>query len=680
MSSAELSKQLIEALSQQPVNILRVRSLCRSHPGLIASAGLRLKTWSILLLGVVPGSSSSNGSGNGNNNSSNKDELLDQEFLKQDIVDPIEPCGEQHVLEADVPRTRAENELFRQSDVRNYIRIILQTFCLDHCIQYKQGMNEVIAPLMALVHQQSSSPSSSSSSSSSQPQQHRLTYCLLKAILFRYLERFFCVDDSSFLFKAFSMFHLLLLYFDPQLANHLNNSDFTPEFYSPQWFLTLYARALPLPQVLRLWDMLIAVDDPSFTFFIGLCMLRRQREALLQGDTSNIPEVLANSVRFNNEEEVDYIVKEAMKLYQITPRCILRQLRLCCVSTTELTPLPTMMKMMNTTGKSFTSQLHHMRLNVEEHDNALTMQTMKKSMSITAQELVHGMLPMTTPNTDDGSLDNTLMHIPQQYVIIDIRSYEDKTISGGGTMPRAIELDPEFLNNPDAFDVWVQHFDGTRGCNICIVDLPPAQWTGIALWRRLLLGEGDSSNYGNFRNRYDFDNPQENKRRLDALIASKRAAGGDVDVRHEEELVNAELRRPAVLLAIALQTHSFPNVSVLDGGFPSLVEYLYASRGTVEPIIINHEEENWKTFLRNTGRSTDGLKQNKKGSGKQQTVKDGSAQQQQLDTPKKVKDLTELEKLRLACQVAERLQHEVTHKLILERIKGIEELIAAGPI
>ena len=113
--------QLIDALSQHPVNILQVRSLCRTKPGLIASAGLRLKTWSVLLLGSE----------------------ADDEQVKQDLLDPIEPCGEQHVLEADVHRTRAEIDYFRQSQTRDYIRIILQKFCLDHEIQYKQGMNEV---------------------------------------------------------------------------------------------------------------------------------------------------------------------------------------------------------------------------------------------------------------------------------------------------------------------------------------------------------------------------------------------------------------------------------------------------------------------------------------------------------------------------------------------------------
>jgi hypothetical protein len=52
-------------------------------------------------------------------------------------------------------------------------------------------------------------------------------------------------------------------------------------------------------------------------------------------------------------------------------------------------------------------------------------------------------------------------------------------------------MDPNFLQNPDAVDIWIQHFDSTRGIPICIVDLPPVQSSSISLWRRLLLGEGD---------------------------------------------------------------------------------------------------------------------------------------------------------------------------------------------
>ena len=219
----------------------------------------------------------------------------------------------------------------------------------------------------------------------------------------------------------------------------------------------------------------------------------------------------------------------------------------------------------------------------------------------------------------------------------------------------------------------MQHFDGTRGCNICIVDMPPARWTGFALWRRLLLGEGDgqSSNSGSGNdggsssNMYApeyLDNADDMEMDVSGSSAGStgsqrstksgkgkaaegrrdgsspdrgttasgrggRGGGGggggsrgmqrnaqaakqqirDAQSRHaraEEEAVEADADRPAILLAQALQANSFPNVSVLDGGFPALVEQLVAVKGTVEPVVINHDRAKWTEFLRNTGRDT----------------------------------------------------------------------------
>lgn len=46
-------------------------------------------------------------------------------------------------------------------------------------------------------------------------------------------------------------------------------------------------------------------------------------------------------------------------------------------------------------------------------------------------------------------------------------------------------------------------------------------------------------------------------------------------------------------------------MSVLDGGFPALVQKLLDLRGSVEPIIINFEMTKWEAFLVSTGRMTD---------------------------------------------------------------------------
>jgi hypothetical protein len=119
MSSPKVS-ELIEELSTEPINILRVKILCRENPGLIATAGLRIKIWTLLLLGSTVSTD-----------------------LNKDVALPEKDCEEQQVLDADVHRTRADVEEFRSTAWRQAVRHILQRFCLSHSVQYKQGMNEV---------------------------------------------------------------------------------------------------------------------------------------------------------------------------------------------------------------------------------------------------------------------------------------------------------------------------------------------------------------------------------------------------------------------------------------------------------------------------------------------------------------------------------------------------------
>ena len=70
----------------------------------------------------------------------------------------------------------------------------------------------------------------------------------------------------------------------------------------------------------------------------------------------------------------------------------------------------------------------------------------------------------------------------EQFLVIDLRAASDIELSGGGIIPRAVHIEPDFLSSPDALERWIEHFDGTRGCNICILDLPPVQATSGTLW------------------------------------------------------------------------------------------------------------------------------------------------------------------------------------------------------
>ena len=110
-SILEAKRILLQELSCDHVNSLRVRELCRDHPGLIATAGLRVRIWTLLLLGDV--------------------NITDNES----IVPADIPCMEQHVLEADVRRTRGDIESFRSKDWLLVVTQVLQKFCVKHGVQ-----------------------------------------------------------------------------------------------------------------------------------------------------------------------------------------------------------------------------------------------------------------------------------------------------------------------------------------------------------------------------------------------------------------------------------------------------------------------------------------------------------------------------------------------------------------
>lgn len=355
----KLAKDLLhdELTKDPPLNRHRIRCLCRDNPGLIAQSSIRLKLWKILLLGNA----------------------IDDLDKKGDLPYNEVPCDEFHVLENDVTRTRAEIEEFRSIIYRKSITIILQEFCKKYSIQYKQGMNEVLAPFIYL------------SPPTNEPQLE--PFILFESFIFRYLERYFCLDDSGYLYKAFRLFHILLLYHDPQLALHLQDNDFPPELYSPQWFLTLFSRSLPMTQVLRLWDMLIAVDDPSFTFFVGLCLLRRLRSSLLLSDSDTLPEILRN-LRFKDGDDIDSVMVEAFQLYKITPRCFCRNLRLCCVSSAELSPYP-----VDINAKVLPNGKVSKEIELNPLDRVMSVQSVRFSLMLSPQELISLLLPMSV-NTD----------------------------------------------------------------------------------------------------------------------------------------------------------------------------------------------------------------------------------------------------------------------------------------
>ena len=448
-----IKRQLVEELAAAQVNVLRIRALCRDWPGLVSTANVRHRIWSLLLLGPHI------------------------TLIDADIPIPTTPAGEQHVLEADVKRTRSEIEEFRSDRWRKATQHVLQHFCCTHRLLYKQGMNEVLAPFIYLVPP---------------PKGTKFSYALFEAFLFRYLERFLCVDDSQFLFRAFRLFHVLCVYHEPTLALHLKSQHFPPELYAPSWFLTFYSRSLPLHHTLRLWDMIIAVDDPAFMFFIGLSLLRKIKEELLLQDTDHIPEVM-QKLGFHGEEDIDAVVTDAVSLYKRTPRSLVRNLRLCCVSTTQLQATTSMslpsssscvLMSKSTSSNGFSGSdntitggtsngrdragsnagpspgLHPYARATVEQDRTMAVQAVRACLTITPKELLTSLLsaPSSTSSSSADCISGSdttsvngiwgglegggagSMVMGEPFMLIDVRAKVDVERSGAGTFATAIQV------------------------------------------------------------------------------------------------------------------------------------------------------------------------------------------------------------------------------------------------
>ena len=53
--------------------------------------------------------------------------------------------------------------------------------------------------------------------------------------------------------------------------------DIDPPIYATGWLMTLFARGVPLPLVMRLWDVLFLQGDPVLVHFVALALIISRR-------------------------------------------------------------------------------------------------------------------------------------------------------------------------------------------------------------------------------------------------------------------------------------------------------------------------------------------------------------------------------------------------------------------
>lgn len=85
-----------------------------------------------------------------------------------------------------------------------------------------------------------------------------------------------------------SMFihNCLLKKYLPKLFNKFEEEGLIAETYCTQWYMTLFAVALPIHVVVRIWDVYL-IEGPKTIFRISLAILKINEARLMESDMSD---------------------------------------------------------------------------------------------------------------------------------------------------------------------------------------------------------------------------------------------------------------------------------------------------------------------------------------------------------------------------------------------------------
>ncbi|KAJ4361792.1 hypothetical protein N0V83_010733 [Neocucurbitaria cava] len=235
----------------------------------------------------------------------------------------------------DIERCMPDNVYFRQPATQNMMLDILFVWCKMHPdIGYRQGMHEILAPLLWVVERDAIDTSSAKAG----PTDRTLTDMLdsryiehdthtLFSLIMQTAKSFYApadtgsaTKDTPMLARSSKIFEKCLPKADPELFAHLTKLEIVPQIFLLRWIRLLFGREFPLDSVFDMWDALFAID-PSLELvdMISIAMLLRIRWELIAADTN---EAFALLLRYPEPPGPAYtLIKDALYLRDhLTPQ------------------------------------------------------------------------------------------------------------------------------------------------------------------------------------------------------------------------------------------------------------------------------------------------------------------------------------------------------------------------
>ncbi|CAI2347394.1 unnamed protein product [Caenorhabditis sp. 36 PRJEB53466] len=249
------------------------------------------------------------------------------------------------IIGKDVARTFPEIEFFQSAEIRQIMSDILLIYAKENpYINYRQGMHEILAPLIFVIYSDNEAFQHAKENDELKMltvEEEDIINCLFcKDYLERDSYNLFCavmlevsrwyedptsvdapkqlkepymrVQDSvpaSRLMEDLVDVGNLLQEIDPTLAKHLSALDIPPQLYGIRWLRLLFGRELPLHDLLFLWDVLL-IDRPiaPLAKCIFVSLLVQIRHLLLTSDYGGCLQYL---MRYPPIADIDSFVKLA---------------------------------------------------------------------------------------------------------------------------------------------------------------------------------------------------------------------------------------------------------------------------------------------------------------------------------------------------------------------------------
>ncbi|KAI5792428.1 rab-GTPase-TBC domain-containing protein [Peziza echinospora] len=214
-------------------------------------------------------------------------QLRKDEELRREIVQDVERC-------------MPDNPYFRSERVQKHMLDILFVYCkLNPDIGYRQGMHELVAPILWVVENDAVESGDDETSEDDALMLEVLDPAFIEHDTFSLFQKMMTAakpwyelgegasSGSPIVEKSKLIHETYLMAVDPELAHHLKTLDVLPQVFLIRWVRLLFGREFPFDELLVVWDSLFA-EDPEFALvdYICVAMLLRIRWNLLESDYS----------------------------------------------------------------------------------------------------------------------------------------------------------------------------------------------------------------------------------------------------------------------------------------------------------------------------------------------------------------------------------------------------------